>query len=52
MLSLLGRFGEPSDAGLPRQFLAHSDDLVANVACESLLRLTDPLLVPEYWREV
>jgi HEAT repeat protein len=52
MLSLLGRFGDPSDAELLRQFLTHSDDLVANVACESLLRLTDPLLVPEDWREV
>ena len=33
-------------------FLDHPDELVANVACESLLRLTDALLVPDEWREV
>ena len=52
MLSLLGRFGDASHEKLIRQFLDHPDDLVANVACESLLRLTDPLLVPEGWREL
>ena len=52
MLSLLGRFGDASDEELLQQFLDHADDLVANIACESLLRLTDPLLVPEGWREV
>ena len=52
MLSLLGRFGDASDGERVRPFLDHLDDLVANVACESLLRLTDPLLVPEEWREV
>jgi hypothetical protein len=52
LLSLLGRFGNNGDEGLIRPFLDHPDDLVANVACESLLRLTDPMLVPENWREL
>jgi hypothetical protein len=52
MLSLLGRFGDASHEKLVRRFLDDPDDLVANVACESFLRLTDPLLVPEGWREV
>jgi HEAT repeat protein len=52
MISLLGRFGSASDKGLVSLFIDHRDDLVANVAYESLLRLTDPLLVPEGWREV
>ncbi len=29
-----------------------SDDLVANVACEAMLRLSDPLLVLDRWREL
>jgi hypothetical protein len=49
LLSLLGRFGEPSDESLIHPFLNHPDDLVANTACESLLRLTDPLAVPAKW---
>jgi HEAT repeat protein len=52
MLALLGRFGDAADGERVRPFLTHVDDLVANVACESLLRLTDPLLVPEGWREI
>jgi hypothetical protein len=52
LLALLGRFGDSSDEDLIRPFLDHPDDLVANVACESLLRLTDPMLVPEKWREL
>lgn len=52
LLSLLGRFGDSGDEELIGPFLDHPDDLVANVACESLLRLTDPLLVPENWREL
>ena len=52
MLSLLGRFGDASDEAIIRPFLDHVDDLVANIACESLLRLIDPLLVPESWREL
>ncbi len=52
LLSLIGRFGDSRDEGLILPFLDHSDDLVANVACESLLRLTDPMLVPENWREL
>lgn len=52
MLSLLGMFGQACDSDLLQAYLNHPDDLVANVACESLLRLTDPLLVPEGWREV
>lgn len=52
LLSLLGRFGDSSDEQLIRPYLDHPDDLVANVACESLLRLTDPMLVPEKWREI
>lgn len=51
-LSLLGRFGDRSDEQLILRFLDHPDDVVANVACESLLRLTDPMLVPESWREL
>lgn len=52
LLSLLGRFGGSGDEGAIRPFLDHSDELVANVACESLLKLTDPMLVPENWREL
>jgi hypothetical protein len=52
LLSLLGRFGESVDEGLIRPFLDHSDDLVANVACESLLRLADHMLIPHNWREL
>lgn len=52
MLSLLGKFGDPSDAEIVRPFLDHADDLVANIACEALLRLTDPVLVPRGWREL
>jgi HEAT repeat protein len=52
LLALLGRFGDASDAERIRPFLDHADDLVANVACENLLRLTDPLLVPDGWREI
>ena len=40
------------DEVLIRPFLDHPDDLIANVACESLLRLTDPMLVPQDWREL
>jgi HEAT repeat protein len=52
LLSLLGQFGDSSDEGSIRPFLDHTDDRVANVACESLLRLTDPVLVPHQWREL
>ena len=52
LLALLGRFGDSSDADLIRPFLADEDDFVSNVACETLLRLTDPLLVPKGWREL
>jgi hypothetical protein len=52
VLSLLGRFGQPADAQLTADFLDHADDLVANVACETTLRLSDPLLVPDRWREL
>jgi hypothetical protein len=52
LLSLLGRYGDSGDEGLIRPFLDHPDDFVACVACESLLRLTDPLLVPHHWREL
>jgi hypothetical protein len=52
MLALLGRFGETIDAELASRFQDHSDDLVANVACEAMLRLSDPMLVPEHWRAI
>jgi hypothetical protein len=52
LLSLLGRFGKSSDDALVRPYVDHSDDLIANVACETLLRLTDPMLVPDKWREL
>jgi hypothetical protein len=51
-LSLLGRCGRPGDAQLTRKFQDHSNDLVANVACETTLRLSDPLLIPDHWREL
>jgi hypothetical protein len=50
LLALLGRFGQAVDAELASRFQDHPDDLVANVACETMLRLSDPMLVPEYWR--
>lgn len=52
MLALLGRFGEQADAALASRFADQEDDLVANVACEAVLRLSDPLLVPDRWREL
>lgn len=52
MLALLGRFGQPADADLASRFVDHADDLVANVACEAMLRLSEPLLVPDRWREI
>jgi hypothetical protein len=52
MLGLFGRFGDDSDEAIIRPYLDDPDDTVANVACEALLRLTDPLLVPSYWREI
>lgn len=52
MLALLGRFGETIDVELASRFQDHPDDLVANVACETMLRLSDPMLVPDRWREM
>jgi hypothetical protein len=52
LLSLLGRFGNAQDESLIRPYLDAQDDLISNIACESLLRLTDPMLVPENWREM
>ena len=52
LLALLGQFGEPTDAELAERFVDHSDDLIANVACEVMLRLRDPLAVAENWREL
>ena len=52
MLSLLGRFGGPADGEIARRFLDHPDDRTANVAYETWLRLADPLLVPDQWREL
>jgi HEAT repeat protein len=52
LLALLGRFGEGGDADLAARFLDHPDDQVVNVACETMLRLSDPLLVPDHWREL
>jgi hypothetical protein len=52
LLSLLGRFGNQTDKELILPYLDDSNELVANVACESLLRLTDPMLVPQEWREL
>jgi hypothetical protein len=52
MLALLGRFGAADDGPLVSRYLDDPDEMVANVACEVLLRLTDPLLVPDGWREM
>ena len=52
MLALLGRFGELADAELVSRFQDRPDDRVANVACEAMLRLSDPMLVPDRWREM
>ena len=52
MLALLGRFGDKGDAALTARFEDHDDDLVANVACEATHRLSDPILVPDGWREM
>ena len=51
-IALLAQYGTSADAELIRPFLDHHDDRIANIACESLLRLTDPSLVPENWREI
>lgn len=52
MLALLGRFGQQADHELAAAYVNHADDLVANVACEAMLRLSDPLLIPNRWRTV
>jgi hypothetical protein len=52
LLALLGRFGEKGDADLASAFKDHHDELVANVAYEAMLRLSDPMLVPDRWREI
>jgi hypothetical protein len=52
MLALLGRFGQPVDATLASRYQDHHDDLVANVAYEAMLKLSDPMLVPDRWREM
>jgi hypothetical protein len=52
MLALLGRFGEQADAEMASRFMDQPDHFVANVACEAMLRLSDPLLVPDRWREL
>ena len=52
ILALLGQFGEQHDAELAARFSNHTDDLVANVACEAMLRLSDPMLVPGRWRQI
>jgi hypothetical protein len=50
LVTLLGRFGESTDAELASQLMNDPDDLLANVACETMLRLSDPLRVPDRWR--
>ena len=52
MLALLGRFGQQADHELAAAYVNHADDLVANVACEVMLRLSDPLLIPNRWRTI
>ncbi len=52
MLALLGRFGDACDSDMIAAFVGHPNDLVANIAYESRLRLTDPLRVPDRWREL
>ncbi|MBA4031123.1 MAG: hypothetical protein C0478_09585 [Planctomyces sp.] len=52
MLALLGRFGQQADAELAAKFVNYANGLVANVACETMLPLSDPLLVPGRWREM
>lgn len=49
MLALLGRLGTTVDGEMVRPFLDNPDREVADIAWESLLRLTDPLLVPDRW---
>ncbi len=49
MLCLLGRFGEAADVDRANRFLDHPDDLVASVACTTVLRLSDPMLLPDRW---
>ena len=50
LIALLGKFGDESDEAIISRFIDHPDEAIANIATESLLRLTDPLLVPEKWR--
>jgi hypothetical protein len=49
--SLLNRI-QGANTELSSRFVDRPDDLVANVACEAMLRLSDPLLVPARWREL
>ena len=48
LLALLGRFGQQVDHELAIPYLNHADVSLANVACEVMLRLSDPLLIPNY----
>ncbi len=49
LLYLLGRFGDQGHVLVVQSYLDHSDDSVANAACVALLRLSDPLLLPDSW---
>jgi HEAT repeat protein len=49
LLYAVGRLGMSSDAEIIRPFLSHKDDRVAEVAFDSLCRLTDPLRIPRHW---
>lgn len=49
LVYLLGRFGTQDDEAAIRPHLESQESLLANVACEAILNLTDPALVPERW---
>ena len=49
LLRLIGEFGTSGDAHAIAGFLESDDPSVANAACETATRLSDPRLLPEDW---
>jgi hypothetical protein len=49
LIRLLGFFGAPSDAELIKPVVESVDPVLANAADEAVLRLADPLRIPDNW---
>jgi HEAT repeat protein len=49
LIRLLGFFGAPSDVELITREVESADSVLANAADEAVLRVTDPLRLPDNW---